>query len=432
VKEAGHPFVQAGPIQAIIAAEMEAPPGPLRSPDGLQWWDGKAWQPIASLGVPPPPAAAPEPPPAAAEPAKEEATSGGAWQPPAEFAQPPPQPPQPTEEVPHEGPWLAPPGAAETPAAAAASAPPAAWQPPPGLAETPAAATAPAPPAWQPPPEVAGQAPSAPPPAADTAPASLPGPPPGAAPEPPKAGVPWPNWLPRDERSEAAVESVPTRGVAAAAKPAPASPGPAPVPVAAGGRPSSWMDQLSPAAAVLSSNRRIAIYGGLAILGLIALYVLFQVLSQMNLFALRPGPSSPTDTGPVGTQFQQADGFLSGSLNPALSSVAGAVGPIALDCQGTHSVTCRNTLQDANAAMAKAITAIDRGTFPSCMSASVVQTRRDLEIQEQALTAAVIGFRANNDDLITKGLADYTAAAPTLKADADTLKTAESICPKSS
>jgi len=135
----------------------------------------------------------------------------------------------------------------------------------------------------------------------------------------------------------------------------------------------------------------------------------------------------------VGTQFQQADGFLSGSLNPALSSVAGATGPIALDCQGTHSVTCRNTLQDADAAMAKAISAIDRGTFPSCLSASVVQTRRDLAIQEQALTAAVIGFKANNDELISKGLADYTAAAPTLKTDADALKTAEqSYCPKTS
>ena len=127
---------------------------------------------------------------------------------------------------------------------------------------------------------------------------------------------------------------------------------------------------------------------GLGVLGLVAIYVLFQVMSQMNLFGTRPGAGSPTDTGPVGTQFQQADGFLSGSLNPALSSVAGAVGPISLDCQGTHSVTCRNTLQDADAAMAKAITVIDRGAFPSCISAPVVQTRRDLAIQEQALQAA--------------------------------------------
>jgi hypothetical protein len=396
--------VQARPIQAIIAAEMDAPPGPLHSPDGLHWWDGKSWQPIASRGVPPPPPAEPAAPPGA-EPAE---TSSGAWQPPAQFAQPAPVPPQPTEQVPHEGPWLEPPGLAGAPNPAAAVEPAPAWQPPPSADVQAAAAAAEVPPSPREPPLAAAAAQA-------------------------HSETSWPNWLPRDEHSVAALESVPTRVAGAAAKPPTAAPGPAPVPAAAGARPSSWMAQLYPAAAVLNSNRRIAIYGGLGILGLIAVYVLIQVTSQMNLFGPRPGAGSPTDTGPVGTQFQQADGFLSGSLNPALSSVAGAVGPIALDCQGTHSVTCRNTLQDADAAMTKAISAIDRGTFPSCISASVVQTRRDLEIQDQALTAAVIGFKANNDELISKGLADYTAAAPTLKTDADALKTAEqSNCPKTS
>ncbi len=380
---------------------------------GLQWWDGKAWQPIASLGVPPPPATS-RPPAEAGEPVKEEAPSSGAWQPPAQFAQPPPQPAQPTEEVPHEGPWLKPPGAAEPPAPAAATA----------AAE---------PDAWQPPPEVAGQAPLPPPPTAVSAPAPAPTPPPPAAPGSPQAGVPWPNWLPRDERSEAAVESVPTHVPGAAAQPPPAVPGPLPIPTAAGGRQSSWMAQLYPAVSALSSNRRIVTYVGLGILGLIALYVLFQALSAANLFGPGPGGPGPTDTGPVGTQFQQADGFLSGSLDPALTTVASATKPIAVDCLGAHSVTCRNTIQDADVAMAKATTVIDRGTFPSCLSASVVQTRRDLVVQEQALKTALIGFRANNDDLITKGLADYAAAAPTLKTDTDALKTVlQSSCPKTS
>ena len=41
---------------------MAGPPGgPLRSPDGLSWWDGAAWQPISTLGAlpPAPPAQAP-------------------------------------------------------------------------------------------------------------------------------------------------------------------------------------------------------------------------------------------------------------------------------------------------------------------------------------------------------------------------------------
>jgi hypothetical protein len=366
---------------------MEAPPGPLRSPDGLYWWDGKVWQPIATLGVPPP-VAAPGASVAGAVPAKEEAPSSGAWKPPAEIAQPAPLPPQPTQEVPRGGPWRGPPGPGAPPAAIISAPEPA--------------------PAWQPPPPAAGQSPPA---------------------APPAAGAPWPDWLPRDERSEAVIEDVPTRAAHPAAKPPPAAPGPAPVQVAAGARPSSWLDQLYPATAVVNSNRRIAIYVGLGFLGLIALYIVFQALSQANLFG---SGGTAADTGPVGTQFQQADGFLSGSLNPALASVATAVKTIRVDCQGTHSVTCRNTLEDSDLAMVKAISVIDRGTFPSCISASVVQTRRDLAIQEQALKAALIGFRTNNDDLISKGLADYAAAAPALKIDGDALKAVEqSACPKS-
>ncbi len=191
------------------------------------------------------------------------------------------------------------------------------------------------------------------------------------------------------------------------------------------------MAQLYPASAALNANRRLVTYAGLAILGVIALFVLYQVLSSMNLFG--PGASvTGPDAGPTGTQFQQADGFLSGSFNPALDSVTSGVTPIPTDCGGTHSVTCRNTLENADTALVKAITVIDKGTFPSCLAAPVVQSRHDLVNLEQAIKTALIGFQDNSDGLVTKGLADYTALAPTLKADGDAMKAAEqSACPKS-
>ena len=214
----------------------------------------------------------------------------------------------------------------------------------------------------------------------------------------------------------------------------PAAPRPPAAPPAIPGeaRSSSWATQLYPAGAALNANRRIVAYVGLGILGLIALYVLFQVvLSQTNLFGGGVPSGPPVDTGPTGTQFQQADGFLVSSMNPALASVTAAVKPIPLDCGGTHSVTCRNTLEDADTAVVKAITVIDKGPFPGCMAASVVQTRHDLVNLDQALKAALIGFRANSDGVVTKGLADFTAASPTLKADGDALRAAEiSACPK--
>ncbi|HEY8810937.1 MAG TPA: hypothetical protein VIO86_00440 [Candidatus Dormibacteraeota bacterium] len=390
---------------------MEAPPGPLRSPDGLWWWDGKAWQPIASLGVPPPP----PPPTANPEPAKQADPSSGAWQPPAAVGQPA-----------SEG-WQVPPAAAEAP----------------GTRESSAAAPSPSPAqpteevprfgAWQPPPEFAPQ-PQPPPPAAPAQPTAAAAQPPPAPPPPParEADVPWPNWLPRTERSEAMVEDVPSRVAGAATTPPPQ---PAPQPVAPlqappGARSSSWMEQLYPASAALNANRRLVAYVGLGILGLIALYVLVQVLGQMGLFTPRTTLSGP-DAGPTGTQFQQADGFLSGTLNPALESVTTAVTPIPTDCGGTHSVTCRGTLENADTALVKAIAAIDKGGFPNCLAASVVQSRRDLVNLDQAIKTALIGFGGNSDALVTKGLAEYSAASPTLKADGDALKAAEqSACPK--
>jgi hypothetical protein len=79
----------------------------------------------------------------------------------------------------------------------------------------------------------------------------------------------------------------------------------------------------------------------------------------------------------------------------------------------------------------KAIAAIDKGGFPNCLAASVVQSRRDLVNLDQAIKTALIGFGGNSDALVTKGLAEYSAASPTLKADGDALKAAEqSACPK--
>jgi len=395
-------------IQAKIAADMESPPGPLRSPDGLWWWDGKSWQPIASLGVPPPP----PPPSAGAGPAKVVDPAAGAWQSPAQVL-----------EQPSTG-WQVPPAATE----------PAVVREPLDAAPAPIPAQAteevPRSGAWQPPPEFAPQPPPLPT-AATAQPAPAP-PPPAAGPQSREADVGWPNWLPRTERSEAMVEDVPSR-VTGTAAPPPSQPAPQPVtPLGppSGARSSSWMEQLYPAGAALNANRRLVAYVGLGILGLIALYVLVQVLGQMGLFTPRTPLSGP-DAGPTGTQFQQADGFLSGSLNPALDSVTTAVTPIPTDCGGTHSVTCRGTLENADTALVKAIAVIDKGGFPNCLAASIVQSRHDLVNLDQAIKTSLIGFGGNSDALVTKGLADYTAASPTLKADGVALKAAEqAACPK--
>jgi len=227
------------------------------------------------------------------------------------------------------------------------------------------------------------------------------------------------------------VQGVPTRVDSGAVKPPPAPGSPAPqVQFPAGARSSGWVAQLYPAGAALNANRRLVAYVGLGILGLIAIYVLWQAVAGLNLFGGGTTGTAP-DNSPTGTQFVQADGFLVNSLSPALASTATAVKPIPVDCTGTHSVTCRNTLEDADAAVVKAITVIDKGPFPGCLAASVVQTRRDLVNLDQALKAALIGFRYNSDALVTKGLADFTTAAPTLKVDGEALKAAAtSACPK--
>jgi hypothetical protein len=226
------------------------------------------------------------------------------------------------------------------------------------------------------------------------------------------------------------VQDVPSRARGATAPPPPGSARPAtPLPVSTDAPASRWVAQLYPARAALNANRQLVTYAGLGVLVLIALFVVFQVLSQMNLFGAGTG-SSPVDTGPTGTQFQQADRFLSGSLNPALDSVTFNATQIPTDCGGTHSVSCQSTLENADAAFLKAIAVIDKGPFPSCLAASVVQTRHDLVNLDQALKAALIGFKGS-DGLVTKGLADFTSLAPSLKTNGDALRAAEqSACPK--
>ncbi len=287
---------------------MSGPPGPPRSPDGLAWWDGQAWQPIASLGVPPP----------------------------------------------------------------------------------------------------------APPPAAPF---------PEGAPEPQQ----WPEWLPRTRAAEAVVDNALAQSEAPPPpRPAPAAPGPP-----GEMRTLGWEGQLTLALAWLTENRKLAMIAGLAILGLIVLYTIVQIIGQAGVFG-GSGGTATTDQGPTGSQYQQADGFLSGSLSPALASVAAAISPVATDCGGTFSVTCRNTLENADTAAVKAIAVIDRGPFPVCVATPVVQTRQDLVTLEQGIKSALIGFRENSQGLITKGLAQLNGASPPLKADGDALKAAQQspACPR--
>ena len=192
---------------------------------------------------------------------------------------------------------------------------------------------------------------------------------------------------------------------------------------------STWAAQLYPAVGKLTGNRQVLIWAGVAVLGLVALYVVFQVGANSNLFGGNGGGTSP-DLGPSGTQSQQADAFL-GVLSPTLDAAASAYRPIAVDCGGTHSVTCRSTLEDADTATLKAIAVLDSKPFPNCLAANVVQSRHDLVETDQALKTAVIGFHSNADDLTTMGIKDFNALSPALKADQDALRAAgQTACPK--
>lgn len=264
--------------------------------------------------------------------------------------------------------------------------------------------------------------------AAPSLPQSPPVPFPEGTPEPQQ----WPDWLPRTRAAEAVVgDALAQSESPPPPRPAPAIPArPAPAPGRGKAATWGWEAQLASATAWLDEHRRLAAAAGLLIVGLILVYAVIQVFNQAGLFGGSGGAATP-DQGPTGSQYQQADGFVSGSLNPALSSLAAATGPIAIDCGGTYSVTCRNTLENADAATVKAIAVIDRGPFPVCVAAPLVQTRQDLVTMEQGMKAALIGFRENSQALITKGLAQVNVATPALKADGDALKAVEQspACP---
>ena len=309
---------------------------------------------------------------------------------PAAWVPPPPVAPMPTQEVPSLDAWQGPTESQPSPDA---------WTPSPAATLTSANQAAPAngsetkqAATVEPTPEPVPVVQAAPP----------------AASDPTQEDAKWPTWLPRNERSEAVVEDVPVR-IEPGTEQAPAG------------------SRTHPATSVLDANRRLITYGGLGILVLIALFVVFQVFSQWNL--LGSGGAAVPDIGPTGTQFVQANGFLN-TLSPSLDSIATRVKSIPADCGGTHSVTCQSSIEYADASVVKAIDVIDRGAFPGCLAPSLVQVRRDLANLDQALKTALIGFRANTDALVTRGLADVEAASPPLNADGSALTAvARSACP---
>ena len=313
---------------------MSDPVAPPKSPDGQWWWDGAAWQPIATL-----PASAPV--------------------------------------------WAPPP---EEPAVVAA----------PVLVAAPAAATAPA----------------------------------AAA---PAAGEEWPSWLPRTSAAEKVVANVETR-VDPGAAPVKSAVSSVPVAIPGEARSSTWAQGQYTASQPPGANRpRMVLMAGIGILALVAAVVTFKLLSTPGLFSLssNSGGGVPTGTaglGPAGTQYEQATRFMNNSLNPALNEATQTMGPLATNCNGADSTTCRDSILATDVALKKAIAVIDKGPVPDCIKTPIKQTRADLHTTESDLAMALRGYQNNDHTLITNGLNAFSRSGSALVTDGHALDSA--VCSK--
>ncbi len=240
----------------------------------------------------------------------------------------------------------------------------------------------------------------------------------------------WPAWLPRDAAVESVVAAAVVQADASVAAVRAASSSGLPV-IPGEATSSAWAQQQYRVIAAPRVNRPSGpLLVGIGIFGLVAAIVTFTVLSQTGALngssSARP-LASPT---PAGSEYQQADRFLTGLFSTSINQVAELQKSMVASCNGSVvvSAACKDSIVSNDNALLGAIAVIDKGPVPACIAPAVKTLRTDLAGMEQGLATARV---AQTQPGVGAGLVAYALAAQALPADGAALQTAENaICAK--
>jgi hypothetical protein len=133
----------------------------------------------------------------------------------------------------------------------------------------------------------------------------------------------------------------------------------------------------------------------------------------------RTPPSYPTPIPtPAGLEFGRAYLFWYNSGLPALANMNKTVPALNTRCKGSLPATCQAAIAATDQKLQAAITVINQGNIPACLTTHLTTFKSDLEAMDGGLQIALNGYKAGDKGMITQGLTQFHESAIPLNQDA--------------
>ena len=155
------------------------------------------------------------------------------------------------------------------------------------------------------------------------------------------------------------------------------------------------------------------------VVGAIVLIVAVGLTVRSMLFpGLQTTPAYPTPTPtPAAVEYTRATAFWDKTELPALVAVTRSLPAIKKNCRGKLSAACRTAIQATDQKLQFAITVINTGDIPACLTTHVTRLKSDLLSMDGGLQIALNGYRAGDIQKVNQGLAQYGASSGPLSQD---------------
>jgi hypothetical protein len=152
----------------------------------------------------------------------------------------------------------------------------------------------------------------------------------------------------------------------------------------------------------------------------IALIVAVGLIVRSLLFpGFRTPPSYPTPTPtPAGAEYARASAFWNNTEVPAVAAVIKSVPAITKNCKGRLSAACQTAIVATDQKLQYAITVINTGDIPACLTTHVTRFKSDLLAMDGGLQVALNGYRAGDQQQVDQGLALFQENSLPLTEDA--------------
>lgn len=143
-------------------------------------------------------------------------------------------------------------------------------------------------------------------------------------------------------------------------------------------------------------------------------------LSSLVFPGLRTPPAFPTPTPtPAGVEYARASTFWNDGEQPALVEVVRALPAITNSCKGNLTAACRNAITAMDVKLKYAVSVINTGDIPACLTTHVARYKGDLQSMDGGMQISLLGFTAGDRDKVAQGLEQFREALLPLADDAN-------------